>query len=230
MGFCTTQYLKPTESKTNCLTKHVNDAITLNHERKLIYAKVSHGFSIPISDQLIALEESMGTLNMIADFWAKLYQRKGIHILCDDLVDMKQTPSLPQVLPTQDVPRIENFKYLDSKSMQNQLRIGLDMGYLSLAEETKKIINQLADEPRFNCMTRHFLESIYIFSVHGDTYVQKIAPIYRGSLRFFLRQILNSQIHYLQQAAELDQKALSLQLAGIPILCQDVPHIPTDLY
>ncbi|MEK6773615.1 MAG: hypothetical protein AABY64_06725 [Bdellovibrionota bacterium] len=211
------------KSKANCLRQHVQDAITLNQLRKPLYAQLTNGRSIFISEQLIAFEKSMIISSWLADWWATRFQKLGIPILCDDLVDMKLTPPFSTDLPYAKVPLEKDFVDFDAKALQKKLTNALDSNLSSLAESSKKYLVELQNEPRLNCMIRHFLESIYVFSVHGKTYVQKINSLQKNNLRLFLRRLLKSHISYLKTAIVLDKMGLPLQVEGVPILCQDLP-------
>lgn len=209
---------------SKCMTKHVQDAMILNHQRMPIYAKASNNKSLKISKKLISFEESMSLHNWFADRWAAYFHSKNIPILCNDLVDMKLTPAMPAELPLKDNPDPTSFVQLNIKDLQLELRKSLAIDLSTVQMVAKKYLLILKHEPRLNCMTRHFLESIALFSKNGQIYMKHENA--QSQLRFFLKLTIKAHIKYLKIANELDTEALSLQTRGIPILCQDLPHIP----
>ncbi len=211
---------------SQCFKKHINDAITLNETRKEIYAKYTHGKSLSVSHKLIQFEKSMRFQSWFADAWADYFHFKNIPVVCNDLVNMNYTPKLPDILPLNAYPSSVNFININYKKMKFDLESALESGLKEVYETATSYIPQLLIEQRLNCMTRHFLESIAIFSKNGQRYIQNADFFTQAQLRLFLRQIIKSHISYLKTAIELDQSAVEFQTQGIPILCHDIPPIP----
>lgn len=210
----------------NCFSQHLLEAIHLNQHRKPVYSRASAGKSKDISNALIALEYSMYLPTRLVDMWAEKYQAQGIPLICREIPSMKTAPSLEKSnLPLVSRPQASDFKDLDVFEVRRHLRASLDEGYENLANTTQETINALP-ELRLNCLVRHFLESIRAFANEAPHHLALAKSSERKSLRFFLNFIIKGQIDYIFQAHEIDEMAVELQTAGIPILCQDVPHIP----
>jgi hypothetical protein len=88
-------------------------------------------------------------------------------------------------------------------------------------------IEELEKEPRFNCMVRHFLESVRRIAGLAPQY-QVLAKTKLGSYgtKFISKRILKGHIKALDEAAHIDLLSAPVQAQNIPIVCQDVPHIP----
>lgn len=210
----------------NCFSQHLLEAIHLNQHRKPLYSQASAGKSRDISNALIALEYSMYVPTRLVDVSAAKYQAQGIPLICREIPSMKTAPSIEKLdLPLLSRPQASDFKDLDVFEIRRHLRASLDEGYENLARTTQETIDSLP-ELRLNCLARHFLESIRAFASEAPHHLALAKPSERKSLRSFLNFIIRGQIDYIFQAHEIDQMAVEVQAAGIPILCQDVPHIP----
>lgn len=61
-----------------------------------------------------------------------------------------------------------------------------------------------------------------------------LAPLYKQAAKekkvkspgFVVQGFLRSHLEILTEATEIDYLAAPLQAEGLPIICQDVPHIP----
>lgn len=217
-----------TQAKGNCFSRHINEAIRLNLERRPLYSKATNGRSLAISNELISLEKSMKFQSLLVDTWGRFFQIQGLPVLCNDLADMDEAPSFSSSLPLESSPHLSNFIRLDIKKIQKNLGEKAQQDFKSLARETKSQIQILLSEPRFHCVTRHFLESIYIFATHGQEYTSEISYLQKSHLRLFIKKIIKAHINYLTETARLDLMAKELQSEGYPILCQDLPHLETS--
>ncbi len=211
---------------SQCFKKHISDAINLNETRKEIYAKYTHGKSLALSNKLIHFEKSMLFQSWFADAWSNYFHFKSIPVICNDLIDMKYTPKLPNELPLKEAPSAAAFININYKKMKLDLESALALGLDEVYATASFYIPKFLAEQRLNCMTRHFLESIAVFSKNGEAYIQNADFFTKQQLRLFLRQIIKSHISYLKTANELDQSAREFQIQGIPILCHDIPPIP----
>lgn len=209
----------------NCLQKHMQDAIELNETRAPIYTQASQGASQKISEVLIQWEHRLARKSLIADTWARAYQRVGIPVLCQDLEDMKYSPSLPPYFDSRIAPDAEDFVNLVIEDLQRELLAALDISYEEVQRRAGHYLRILAQEKKLNCMTRHFLESIYKFAESSPGYLAHPNAKRFRSLNFFLRHTIKNQIKDLDLTHELDIMALPVQKKGVGILCLDVPTI-----
>lgn len=212
--------------ETRCVSKHIREAIELNEERLPLYAASSDGRTIPISDSLIKLEKLALRLLPAIENPAEEYQKKGIPLFCLDVVPMSLTASFKPMAERPTAP----YKPF------NGLSFSLSLAPLVLAGNNAALENKLEAEllklnqqPNYNCMSRHMIESI-LRSV-------RLAPIYRRmsverGLRDpigLIRLYINAQIGALGVVAHLDDQAAKLNEEGIPVICNDVPYIETKL-
>lgn len=214
-----------TPSNRNCLSRHLKEAIDLNLVRRPIYGQASEGRSLAISDELIDLEKTLRVQSLFADTWARFFQIQNIDVLCNELTSMDKTPALPLQLPVELRPSLESYKDIQVHTLQTRLNEKLSQDLNHVAQEAKIQIQTLQDEPRFNCITRHFLESIFVFARHGQAYVDRASTFQKKHLNYFFKKIIKSHIDLLEKTDRLDLRARDLQAEGLPILCQDVPSM-----
>ena len=199
------------------MTRHLQEAIALNLVRLPMYAELSYGRSIPISHSLIRLENNLRLSAKAFDILAYPYQLRGIPILCEDFMDMALTSAFRYDF-ADGAPRPVNFHRPNLKTFfvkaAGQAILHQFGGIEKAADE---LVRELEIEPRYNCLTRHFLESIRRSA--------GVAMKYRKGT-WISSQFILGQLLYLKRVVELDELAEPLQSAGLPIFCQDVPHIP----
>jgi hypothetical protein len=214
------------EIPVDCVSRHVKEAIELNTQREPLYARVSNNRSLAVSQELMKMERKMLRSLPLLELPAQLYQKKGIPILCLDVVSMRDTPAFIERLDPPEVPRVP-FNGLNLSLELMALRLRGDQK--GVEEKLQAALEVLNKGQRFNCLARHFVESI-LRSV-------RLAPHYRSMSRergmmepnLIIGTYINSQIETLGAASELDSMAAPLQAEGIPIICNDVPAIPVDV-
>lgn len=210
-----------------CFYRHIQEAIDLNLARKPIYSQISGGYSTLVSDRMIQMEEGMKIPAWILDRWAKSYQKRGIPVLCQDLEEMSLTPKLPKVLPLDSAPLEKDFVKFNPVRLQSELKRSFKQGMKPFIRTVQSKIDILHHEPRLNCLVRHFLESIRSFAQNSSTYLAQLPESERASFKRFINLIIKSHIGYLAESHEIDELSLPLHIVGVPIVCQDVPPIPS---
>lgn len=218
------------DTNSYCMREHLEDAIRLNLERRPLYAAESDQRSLIISDHLISVERQALLFNRIFGFDrnALPYQTAGVRLLCAEFVSMQEVPPF-QSRGVRPWPDLGTFVPIDGLILARQLRGAWKQGGLDgLIHEAEVTIERLASEPRFHCMVRHVLESVIRaarLAPHHDRKARRLGlqSPFPLSIDFTI-----SQLQGLKDAADLDAAAAPLQADGIPILCQDVPAIPTS--
>lgn len=210
-----------------CMTRHLEDALKINQERLSIYGRVQEGISIPVSKALIDFEKKMLPQAKWADWLALPLQNQGIPVLCNDLKDMSEAPSLAKSLPTPTAPVETDFVFLNITQMQIDLSNALEVGPEQVEKRGLYYLSQLEDEPRLNCLLRHFLESIVVFARHTTKYKKQLdgKPFWRTGLSLYMKQVMRQHINYLVTSDLIDRSAVRAQTEGIPVLCDDVPQL-----
>lgn len=224
----TTAHAVEFPSSGACISIHLKEAIEINKDRKVRYSRLSDGRSEEITSGLIHLELLMLPVSYVFDRLARKYQRDAIPVFCQDMMPMSLTPDFAPQFPNGN-PDIKTYFEPSASRIKRDLRNGLEHdGLIGIEREAMKWYNVLAQERRFNCLTRHFLESTIRSARLAKKYDQKArAQKTRSPNRLMLRY-LKSSLSAFGIAISLDKKAAPLQAQGLPILCQDVPHIPFD--
>jgi hypothetical protein len=214
------------EPQKHCVSHHLREAIALNSERLEKYFAVSGGMSLPVSLRLISIERAILLVVPALEIPAKFYQKRGVPVLCLDMVPMDNAPPFVERVSTP----LEPYSPKSGQELQDKLTQLYGQGNLNPLEELLEA--ELADlqaTPSYHCLTRHLLESILRSA--------RLEPVYERMSRdrglpkpnFISTTFIRAQIHQLKKAAEIDDQAAPLQAKGIPIICNDVPPIPTDV-
>jgi hypothetical protein len=212
------------EELNRCFYDHVKDAITLNKTRKPLYANLTENKSLKISRYLILWERFIGLKAKKYDRKAVQYQKRGIPFMCEDFVDMKETPKFKP--KTSEIP----IAYFDSKAPNSRkikirLKAALIKGYESFKRQTETEIEELDQNLSYDCLLRHLLESLRRSSDLAPRYLLRVDPSKKARLDKTIQKYLKLQIFGISQASFIDRKARSIQAKGIPILCNDVPYV-----
>jgi hypothetical protein len=206
---------------------HIEDAMILNQARAPIYNRLSNGDSAVVSAAMISFEKGLLRTASIADAAAFPFQVAGIPILCLDYIHMSETPPFHNSF-AQGAPKMSQFHQLDMGGVKTALTAALQTDdFDSMIEIATQNVAELKQEPRFNCMVRHFLESIRRIAGLAPQY-QAMAKTKLGAYgtKFISKKILKGHIKALDEAARIDLMSAPVQAQNIPIVCQDVPHIP----
>lgn len=207
-------------------SKHMLQALFLNKQRRSIYKNWSNGKSIPISDALILWETRLFFGALSADILTIPFRLLGVPLFDLEYVDMSFAAKLPNIPDQKNLPQEKDFLDLDIGSLIDQLLYVLAQGEQSLDEAVQQKIHEFEKEPRFNCLVRHFLESIRSFARHAPNHMRQCPSFLKLILKKILRLTLKVHIHELKRANEIDRMAQQLQQSGILILYWDIPPIP----
>lgn len=212
-----------------CMTKHMQDAIQINRERSPFYQALSNGESRKITRLLIGMEKKLLLVSPLADFWARPYQRAGIPVVCEDIIDMSLTPKFREWNPEGRVSQ-DSYRPVLVTLAKNKLQelLGRE-DFHGLAWLSDQYVQQIEAQPRFNCLVRHMLESIRRAAILAPRY--EVMARIKGvrSPRFLSKVLLKSHLNLLEESGRIDRLAAPLQASGIMIICQDVPAIPKPL-
>lgn len=207
---------------------HIDDAMILNQARAPVYNRLSNGDSAVVSAAMISFEKGLLRSASIADAAAYPLQVSGIPILCVDYIHMSETPPLRTSF-AQGAPKMSQFHQLDIGAVKVALTAALQTDdFESMIEISTQYVEELNKEPRFNCMVRHFLESVRRIAGLAPQYqLMAKSKLSAYGTKFVSKKILKGHIKSLDEAAHIDLLSAPVQAQNIPIVCQDVPHIPT---
>lgn len=214
------------KSQAGCLAQHIHEAMELNKKRAPVYESLSEGQSQIVSKKLIWMEQKLSLVAPFADLWAAPYRRAGIPILCADFVDMSEVPAFKAFNP-EGAESLDNFHAPDVvKLKRDLLNLYKAKAHGDLALYADAQIRELDKNPRYNCMVKHILESIRRIAALAPRYEQMAQQKNKFSPLSLSRMVLRSHILLLDESAQIDFHAAPLQADALPIVCQDVPHIP----
>ncbi len=207
------------------IRKHLTDATKINRARAPLYARQSNLKSLPLSYELITMENLAATITIKLDLKAKKYLSKGVGLFNDDLVDMALTPAYSQSFEHNNAPSSRiNFdtssvrkKWITFVNDQNLNQIFNEAVYLLESGELK--------DSNQNCLTRHFVESIARSVRNHEGHREKSEKLGLEDPKEILVSFLKMQINTLFWAQSLDRRAFDIQKQNIPLFCQDVPVI-----
>lgn len=216
-------------SNEQCMREHLKEAIALNSERRDIYANLTEGKSIEVSNKLIGMEKT--TLLMLKlpvwnfDKLLGSFEKYGLQPTCDTFISMKTVTTF-DVQFSQGAPT-ENTALIETKKIRQALEAALETQNISvLKEKLQELHTELNSEPRLNCMSRHVIESTLRIASLFPNWMSKIEdPSDKQRLEKIVSRLLKNHIFALKSAGQIDELSRPIQLAGIPIICQDVPMI-----
>lgn len=205
---------------------HIKDAIKLNKERALLYAGITNGRSKIVSKGLIGLEYATVPISKYYDFRAKKYNKAGIPLFKLDFIDMAQTPAFKSLHPL-PARAYRSIRKLPIYQIEKELKLALKENDLDrILEIATQQIEEINENPSYNCLTRHFLESIRRSAFLLPYYIEASHHKDLSSPKNLVKQVILIQAKSLPLVQQLDREAGPIQEKGIAILCQDVPHIP----
>lgn len=210
-------------SQAECLARHIREAIELNTERKPLYSHITDSKSQKISRKLILREKiALRASWLLIDRDAKFYNDNGIPIICNDLVEMSETPPFSPKGPTLDPKTYKKYSAHKIKTRFKKLLRSRD--FFGLHKAASKEISKLP--AGYNCMVRHILESIARSALLAPEYQKTALAQGLPDPLFLSVRFIRLTIDQLDYASDLDHLAMPMQTQGIPIICQDVPPIP----
>lgn len=221
-------------SSKNCFYDHLIEASQINAKRASIYSSLAYSSDGPTlaarsrlisstlisSEKVIAITRAKSMDRQSIEFEAKY----GINVNCLGYVSMEHigaTTDLPRPAPT------ESPVAVNGRSLQTRLNdLARPKNFAALKRLEQEFIEQISQlkSQNYNCMLRHILESALRFTQIAIATEQVMSK--DASYSKFLWDTINLQIFGIRGGRFLDSRAEPLQKRGIPIICNDVPHIP----
>ena len=155
---------------------------------------------------------------------ARAFQQIGIPLMCEDFVDMAETPDY--INKTTEI--LESYLKTakpNSKQLKETLRSKLKLGYLPLKKHLEIELRFLEANKSYDCLLRHLVESLLRTADLAPRYLSKTNGKDKKKLDKLITKYLRLQIFGIGQAIFIDKKARPLQAEGVPILCNDVPAV-----
>lgn len=217
-----------------CFEVHVKEAVDLYEVRKPLYSELSRGRSA-IDLWILTFMQKLN-LPKARDFDARAaaLRARGVEGLgCNEFVSMSGVPAFQKSL----VPQAhEQALRLDVSELSQALTQQLKAGkHRELILRVDLELDALKSSPHFNCLVRHFLESIARAADLLPRYQEQIASfgLDDASRTKLLEDVgvwsddfIDLHISVLGTAKFLDRRVEGLQKEGLALFCQDLPHIP----
>ena len=230
--FIKTKNKQNTVIKSYCITHHIHEAMELNEKRKKFYSALTNGRSRILSNFLIASEKMSLFAVKMMELQALPFNKLGVDILCKEMISMKKAPAFQSKKPLKKFPKMKRFKKWNSKNLVKDLyKTYKKRDFKVLSTVLRKELEKLKMFPGMYCMHRHIVESILRTANYGPIHKEKakslglntknVEKLGEISWNFILSQIITFPL-----AHQIDKMAYPFQQEGIPIICQDVPHIP----
>lgn len=221
-------FVQASSAFASCFHEHVIEGRQVNLQRKADYAHWAQKHDLKrqsklVSNALIGLETLMLPSARIYDLKARKYSASGL--FCDDFVPISETPSYQAIyaqIPS--VPYIKKIAFLDSfeKNIKEKIEV-YDWAWVR-RESLLAIAHFPARET--HCLTRHFVESIGRISALAPGHINQARAQGLKDPRKIIASMIRFHLFGLDYALKIDALAAPLQYQGIPIVCQDIPHIP----
>lgn len=211
------------------LSRHLKEAIAINTERLPPYASLSDGASIPFSKKMIRYEKLSLWGAWYFDWIGDYYQERGIPYMKSEFIEMSLTPDFSPYYPP-DIDFTKPLKPINiqpfSKTLKTLIR---QKDYEKMVDVCHQVLHDLAEQPHVYCMLRHIVESFrriaYLIPFH-EANCQKLQIKAPTGYSIFL---LKTHRWVLGQSKKMDEAIAPIQLAGVPILFQDLPHIDLEV-
>ncbi|MCB0419860.1 MAG: hypothetical protein KDD61_02640 [Bdellovibrionales bacterium] len=210
-------------SERGCYEAHLLEAINANLQRKPIYSKMAEkiggqrlkALSERVSNKLLNMEKSALIGRMYYDYHAEKLGAQSLGIVCNEFVSMENIQA-PKWTEKPTYP----FTLVSHREIKKELSLSLrKVHFDDIQNISQKWIDELNHTPMYNCMTRHLLESIRRIAFYAQTY-----PV-SSKITWLSEDLIRGHVMALDSTAQLDLMAHSLQEKGIPIVCNDVPHV-----
>lgn len=224
MLFATTSY----SMNGGCFEEHLKDAIKRNQTRKSFYNNPEYSKKVRkrakfIANSLIFAEKLSLITAKKYDRKAEYFQRNGLTILCDELIDINDIRRpLSFKEPEGDQPK--SFIPSKGKILKRKIKKALKKNDLAaIIEIVNHKLDELEKRPDYNCLMRNDLRTILFIAQragHHEAVAKEKGIKSPMGLSLALIKKMSVALPFIDF---FDKKAFPLQKEGIPIICQDFP-------
>lgn len=211
-------------AESGCFYRHFAEAIALNRARRPLYAALSGGRSLKVSDSLIAFEKASLLAARFGDRDARSFQQAGVPVLCDDFVSMDLVPAFRERAEA-PAPLMSYHRPSSKRILREALAAYHQGSFAGLALQLERELAMLEEQPTYNCLMRHFLESARRSALLVPRYRQAASAAGLASPEGISRRFIETTLASTVFAEYIDQAAAPLQAQGLPIVCQDIPPV-----
>jgi hypothetical protein len=214
------------ETGQGCFESHLVEAIALNLERRPAYSALTARASEAVTDQLVQAEQVSALFARRLDEAARPFIARGVPVTCDEFMPMSLSPPFRERFEFEPEP-ISSYVMQDGTALRDALQSDYaNGGFSALSDRATEQLDALQLPRAYHCMTRHVLESLRRIANFAPVQAARAAELGLGSTTAISDQLVVLHLLALEQGPGLDEVAAPLQAQGVPILCQDVPHVP----
>ncbi|MCM0606927.1 MAG: hypothetical protein KA715_12625 [Xanthomonadaceae bacterium] len=203
----------------NCFTQHLREAMLVNETRGKTYSKLTHGKTNSISKELIFLDWIGTFASPYFDSRSKkTLSKNDLPLLCEVIPPF--LPVLQQEIKLNAPIDLSEYRSFSVEKISRAIYSAHREGQLKKAQlEIQKIISDINQNTRFNCLTRQFLTSMdLLINVAHDSPSQGAQDLAWDSIR--------ASLYQLRLLSQIDRSAAPFQAQGIPIICAEIPELP----
>lgn len=203
----------------HCLRQHLSEALDANRDRRETYARLSNGRSERVSSVMIGMDRvGLGFADMLDGAGENVRGRRGVNIVCELVPSMAAAPALPQAAgPALRTP----YEALPLPKMRRALRaLAKAHDWDGLAREASRYAEATGEQTQQHCFTRQAFRTLarlgQVIPEHGTAEAEA-----------FGEKAVNIMLPMTRGSALVDKMAAETQSQGVPILCADMPRVPT---
>ncbi len=217
------------QAETGGFVGHLIDAIGVNSGRARHYARLSEGRTWPLSLRLIGAEALLVPAAWVFDLWGGAFHGEGWPAVAGDFASMQAIPAAerpfagfrppPPGVWTDLADEVAFYgRVIQAATAEQDFRL-----VCMACEALMDTIDRLSTTHGLPLpMSRHVVESLGFAAVHA----LDLGRQSRGATNGLYASFLGFQAMGIQAGIDLDQAALPVHADGVPILVNDLPHIP----
>ena len=219
------------QQKTGPFSEHVIEAINVNKQRAKYYADRSKGQTQKLSKLYTTLETAILPMAAIFDRWAEKLCQKGIPVMKNDFVSMKDLPT-PDTCPARmgrlNQTGLNDYRHAFKDFRKSAYAAAWRKDFVCLQIHAISALHKLkALQQIHHCnltLSIHLIESIGLAARNADQLKQQHKS--HKEIDAFYRAFILSQIFGTRMFANIDLQAQYFHQAGIGIIVNDLPRIP----
>ena len=204
----------------HCMRKHLEESLELNRARRAGYERLSDGRSTLTSSTMIGMDHiGLAFADEIDEAGRGIDGRSGVNIVCELVPSLADASAMPTTR-LRPLPA-DSYKPLPLPKIRAELRaLSDERRWLALEQRATELAEATADEARYNCFSRQALRTI-----------ARLAHVVREhdtpQAEAFAARAMSVMLPMTRSSALVDRMAARAQRDGTPILCADMPTVPS---
>jgi hypothetical protein len=206
--------------QNRCFEDHIQSSISLNFQLKNYYSKLTNKESDRIFNFLILSEKTALVGAKYFDRKAQKFHEYGVDLFCQEFLPMNST-ILQNAPELRSSPKKFDWKKY-SRLLKREIRL---RDFEAVKDFTNQALNELKQQPHYYCFTRHLLESIYRFAYFTQIRENQSLRLNIQSPKELMAKAMEYQRLGFWGANRIDEMSFSIQMKGIPLLCDQLPPL-----